>query len=351
MFPSDMPVITPQPSGTEFNELRLPARDQHGVRPLRIAILLAATLCVFAGVACDAPAKAPTPVYLRFTTGIPGAGFHPLGAALARAYAVAFPDVSFEVLESAGSVRNVQAIERGAADLGFSFADVAYAAYTGRLEEEPVPFERLRGIAVLQLTPLHIVVRAHVPIRRIGDLRGHRVGVGPPGSGTALTSELVLRAYGIGANDVVVEHLAFNDAAEQILAGTLDAAFVNGGYPAESVTTVTRAGGHLLPIEGTPIDRLRAEYPFLRPTFIPKDTYPTNADVVPTVGLANVLICHENLDEALVYRLTEGLFEALPALSSERVSLRSMDVEQASATPIPLHDGAARYYREQELFR
>src|SRR5262245_26987408 len=225
--------------------------------------------------ACDAPAPAAAPapaVPLRLTTGSPGAGFHPLGEALARAYRSAFPNFRIEVIESPGSVRNVEAIQRGEADLGFAFADVAYVAFVGRLENGP--FARLRGIAVLQLNPLHLVVRAQSNIAGVDGLRNQRVGVGPPGSGTALTADLVLRAFGIDPKAVRTEFLQFNEASARLGDGRLDAMFVNASYPSESVTMAAKAGARLLAIEGGAVDRLRHDYPFLRLTAIPARTYP-----------------------------------------------------------------------------
>jgi TRAP transporter TAXI family solute receptor len=308
-------------------------------------------LVVLAMAACDTPPVAPPQRLVRLTTGTPGAGFHPLGAALVRQYLTVLPGVAMEVQESAGSVTNVRALQQGSADLGFAFADVAYVAYIGQLEETSTPFDRLRGIAVLQLTPLHVIVRAGAPIEDLTDLRGRRVGVGPAGSGTALTSSLVLSAFSVGAGDFTSERLAFNDAAAQLVEGRLDAAFVNAGYPAAAVEIAARAGGRLLPVRGPAIERLRAAYPFLRLSVIPGGTYPGHPNSIETVGVDTILLCRADLDETLVYDLTRGFFDILPVLSSERESLRLMDVEQAPATPIPLHAGAARYYRERELFR
>lgn len=285
------------------------------------------------------------------TTGLPGAGFHPLGAGLAQGYARALPSISVEVQESPGSVRNVRALHGGSADIGLAFADVAYMAYVGRLAEDPTPFDRLRGIAVLQLTPLHLLVRSGSGVNNIGDLRGHRVGTGPPGSGTALTSELLMRAFGILPQQVSGETLPFNEAAHRLVAGTLDATFVNAGYPSESVEIATRAGATLLAVDGPGVARLRSEYPFLRFTFIPGGTYPGHPDAIRTIGVDSLLICRADLGEDLVYDLTKAFFEVLPQLSTERASLQLMDVDRASATPIPLHRGAARYYRERELTR
>jgi len=317
-----------------------------------VAALAAAfpVACLTAG--ChDAPAERANPTVVHLTSGTPGAGFHPLGAGLARAFAHSVPAIALQVQESPGAVRNVKALQNGTADIGFAFADVAYMAYVGKLEQDAAPFDRLRGIAVLQLTPLHLAVRPGAPIHGVKDLRGRRVGIGPPGSGTALTSRIVLRAFGIASNELQEVLVPFSDVAPRLKNGTLDAAFVNGGYPAESIALATAAGARLLPVDGAPIARLRLEYPFMRLTFIPAATYPGQAAAIPTIGVANLLLCREDLAETLVYELTKGLFEVLPDLSLERISLRMMDIDQAPATPIPLHEGAARYYREIELTR
>jgi hypothetical protein len=136
--------------------------------------------------ACRAPAlSAPRPV-VRLTTGTPGAGFYPLGQALVRAYAQVLPSLDVQILVSAGSVANVETLQRGEADVGLSYADVAYIAFVGRLEGQPQAFDELRGIAVLDLNPFHLVVRANSGIRDAAGLRGRRIGVGLPGSGLGL---------------------------------------------------------------------------------------------------------------------------------------------------------------------
>jgi len=175
--------------------------------------------------------------------------------------------------------------------------------------------------------------------------------MGPPGSGTALTASLILRAFDIDPSSVATELLQFNDASSRLISGQLDAIFVNASYPAESVTIATNAGARLLSIEGPAIDQLRHDYPFLRLTAIPANTYPFHSAAVHTIGVDNLLVCRSDLDEETVHDLTKALFAALPQLASDQVSLRLMDISQAPATPIPLHDGAARYYRERELFR
>jgi hypothetical protein len=299
---------------------------------------------------CAVPETPPPPhPRLRLTTGSPGGGFQPLGASLAAAYRAGRAGFDVEERESAGSVSNVEAIQRGEADVGFAFADVAYTAFIGQLEGSPARFDRLRGIAVLQLSPLHLVVSRASGIRGVRQLRGRRVGVGRTGSGSALTAELVMKAHGIRPRDVRIEALGYNEAAERLAAGSLDALFVDGSYPLDSVAAATRSGSRLLALRGRVIDRLRHDHPFFGNALIPGGVYSGHPSAIHTIGVDNVLVCSSSLEEGVVYELTRRFVEALPSLAAGQQALRFLDLEQAPATPIPLHEGAARYYREREL--
>ncbi len=306
---------------------------------------------VLLGAACAHPPADRPRTRVRFATGTPGAGFYALGDGLAREYRRVLPGLDLEVIESDGAATNIEAIQRGDADIGLSHADVAYLAFTGHLDRSGAPFDRLRGIAMLQLTRVHVVVRPGAGIRRVADLRGRRISLGRPGHGSASTAGLVLAAYGVGLQEVRVERLRYDQAAARLVDGTLDALLVTGTYPLEAVTVATRAGGILLPLDGPAIDRLRGEYPFFSRTVIPGGIYPGHPAAIHTIGVDSLLICRADMDESLAHDLTQRLFEILPTLSSPELSLTSMDLAQASATPIPLHEGAARFYRERELSR
>jgi hypothetical protein len=131
------------------------------------------------------------------------------------------------------------------------------------------------------------------------------------------------------------------------VAGDLDAMFVVGADPVDAVRVATRGGGRVLPLTGPAIERLRHEYPFFRATVIRAGEYQEHSTGIPTIGVENLLVCRRGLDEALVHDLTARVFGALSSIPL----LRTIDLEQAPAVPIPLHDGAARFYRERELFR
>lgn len=317
-------------------------------RTFQCWVFIAGSVVVI-GCGQDRTPAQPALATVRFTTGAPGGGFYPFGSALATAMMAANPALTLELKTSTGAVANVRAIQQGEAEVGFAFADVAYLAYVGQLGDDAKPFDQLRAIAVLQLTPVQLVARAGSDIRSVADLRGRRVGVGPDGSGTALTAQLIFGAFGLNPDLVRTEQLPFNEASKRLVAGSLDAMFDTAMFPAESAARALRAGARLVPIEGEAAERLGREYPFLRMTVLPRDTYPGIA-ATPTVGVDSLIVCRSTLDEDLVHDLTASLFSALPALSSSgRPPL--VELDEAPAASIPLHDGAARYFREQELRR
>ena len=289
---------------------------------------------------------------MRFIIGTPGGGIYPLAAALAREYQASFPDLDIVVNERTAAVNNITTVALGNADLAFGYADVVYAAFVGdaRHSEHP-PSDQIRGLMMLQLAPIHLVVGPHVAVRSIRDLTGLRVGVGQPLSSTQLEAEILLDAHHVDRSRMRLESLPFDVAAERLSRGALDAFFIAASYPAESVRQAMSDGATLLPLDGPVIESLRRESLFLHPTVIPAGTYPGQRVTVHTLGVHNVLVGHRDLDEDLVYKLTRRFFEVLPSLVAQQDSLRLVDLQQAPATPIPLHVGAARYYRERELAR
>jgi TRAP transporter TAXI family solute receptor len=319
-----------------------------GHAPRRATLAIGATVLLAAG--CGQPVPEHPRTRLRFTSGTPGAGFYPLGQGLARGFERLLPGLDVEVHESEGSVSNVDAIQRGVADLGLSYADVAYVAFVGQLEGRS-RFDHLRGIAVLHRTPLHVVVRRGSSIRSIGDLRGQRVGTGFSGSGSALTASLLLKAFGLGVHDVRTESLRYNEAAARLVTGDLDALLVVGGEPLEAVTVATAAGARILPLEGPAIEHLLRADPFFIRASIAKGVYPGHSRAIHTIGVDNLLVCRDDLNEQLVHDLAQRLFEILPDLQGPHAAAGALDLERAPATPIPLHPGAARYYREREISR
>jgi uncharacterized protein len=269
---------------------------------------------------------------------------------LALEYARSLPNIEVRLIDAVGSGGTVSAIQRGDADLGFVLADVAYFANVRLREHAASSGTQLRGMAALQTAPLHVLARRAVAISDIAHLRAPRVGMNAAFSSQSILAELVFGAYGLDVGSLREKPLAANLLADSLANGTLDAAFVTAYYPAQSVTAATKLGAHLLTIDGDVAEGLRQRYPFVRRVSIPAHTYPGQQAAVRTIGVDRLLVCRSDLDELLVHDLTREFLDALPRIfSSLRASTRLMDLAQAAATPIPLHKGAAQYYREREL--
>lgn len=303
------------------------------------AILSAAVLCgCGVGRPSDRPAQESR--VIRFAGGLPDS---PSSLGIKDALEAAFPGTRVEV-QGFGSVENMLALQRDEVDLVLTFADVAYLGYVGRLPGVPQRLDHLRGVATLTTLPFQVVVRGNLPGDSIRSLKGRHVGIGPPGSACPLTADLVLHAFGLSLHDLDVHALPFDSASRALIDGTLDASFYCGVYPYGPVMTAVAGGARLLQITGAPIEQLHADYPYMKMMSIPPGIY-RNADRIRTIGVDGLVATRSPLSESDVYKMTKAFYAALP-----RVNLR-VDPSRAPATSVPLHAGAARYYREQELSR
>jgi TRAP transporter TAXI family solute receptor len=268
-----------------------------------------------------------------------------------EALAASLTNVDVEVVGTNTSVTNVLMLSRREADVAFTFSDAAYMASVGQIPEMPKPFVDIRAIAELPTRALQILVGPRSSIRTISQLRGRHVSLGPPGSGAALTSAFVLSGFGISLDDVTAERLEFREGADKVVSGDLDAAFWNGTFPNTNIAEAIRKGARLLEVAGPDIERFRAEYPFLNPSVIPAGTYPGIDRPIHTVGVDGIVVCRADLDEAIVHEITRAFLEVVMRPGIDLPAVSHMNLSRASSTPIPLHPGAARYYREQELLR
>jgi len=227
---------------------------------------------------------------------------------------------------------------------------------------------------VLQPVPLLMLARPESGIRSVEDVRGHTarmnsevpnlpfrqgwsvpLGLAGPESGplikvTAL-SHLMLAAYGVNPDSIRNRPMPPADAFRELGQGRLDAMFTTILGSAEAISALTATGVRMIPIEGPAVDLLRRQYAFIKPVSIPAGTYAGQTRPHHTVGVDLVIVCRAGLDERLVYALTKAYFDNAPQLDGMAMGQEPVDPERAPSTPIPLHEGAARYFRERELFR
>lgn len=270
--------------------------------------------------------------------------------ALVEHYNRSIPGIVSSLVTIPGSEFVVNALQDGEAELGFAQADVIYTAYRSGTSVQRAPYTSLRAIAVAQHASVFAVVRESSRIRNIADLRGQRVGLDPTGSYGEVYARMVLKAYGLDQQDLSVLHLLPDGLAAGLREATLDAAIFVGSSDA-AITRLNKGTAiRFLGVDRTTINELRGHYPFMTPTTMGDPG--GSAAALQTVGVDNVLVCRGDLTEDLVYHLTKELFaESDRILKQNPTAPPWIDIERAPATPIPLHPGAARYYRERQILQ
>lgn len=305
------------------------------------------------GVALMASAQAQQ--FFRIGTGGTAGTYYPVGGMIANA--VSQPGkIVVTAQASNGSVANVNAISGGSLESGFSQADVATWAQkgTGIYEGKPnVP--GLRLIANLYPESVHVVARKGAGIKTVADLKGKRVALDEPGSGTLVNARLILAAYGVKESDIKPDYIKPNQAGDKMKDGSLDAFFFVGGAPAGAIAELASSGAgiELIPIDGAPAEALRKTSPFFSPDDIPADTYKGVA-AVKTISVGAQWVTSDKADANTVYEITKALYSdaTQKALGAGHAKGKLITKENAvKSAGIPFHPGAEKFYREAGLIK
>lgn len=293
--------------------------------------------------------------FFRIGTGGTAGTYYPIGGMIANA--VSQPGKIVATAQaSSGSLGNVNGIVGGAMESGFSQSDVATWAQkgTGIFEGKPnVP--GLRMIANLYPESLHIVVKKGSGYKSVADLKGKRVALDEPGSGTLINARLVLAAYGLKESDIRPEYIKPNQAGDKMKDGSLDAFFFTGGAPAGAIAELATSGSgiELLPIDGAQADSLRASSPFFAVDSIAADTYKGVA-AVKTLAVGAQWVTSDKADTETVYQITKSLFSEATqkTLAAGHAKGKFITLQNAvQGVGIPYHAGAEKYYREAGVLK
>jgi TRAP transporter TAXI family solute receptor len=302
------------------------------------------------GASCAAPKASPEPTTLVLGTVWPGAAWDRIGQSLATAYTDRLPNVHAVAKASGNLDREIKAFEEGATDLAILDVETAYLAFNAESRDE-APARKLRAVAVLLSTAVQIVARNDADVRRVTDLRGKRVGVGAKGTPTERAARLILQSHGVPFESIRPT-FASGDAAEALRTGNLDALFLYSPFQNPLIAEMAEAGSvRLIPIDRSAIPAIQEQHHFLKATTIPGGTYKNQDDDLLTVGMDVLLVCRQDLAEPLVYDLARTLFESVPQLKKAHASASAIDPDRGPTAAIPLHPGAARYYREREILK
>ena len=311
----------------------------------KIAIALLVSLCT---AACTSGAAAPRSQEITFLSGI-AAGFT---NDLIKRFNVALPQTHIQLQSSSGGVAVVTSVDKGEGQLGLAQSDVTYLAYRRGIEKNQYPHKNLRAIAVLWVNTFYVLVRGDSPFHSIRDLKGKRVGVIQPGRSGEFSTRIVLGAHGMSYADVTPIFEPTDTLMPMLAKGELDAVFSANPLMLDTISTLSQTVPlRLIPIGRAEVNQLRSSYPFLRPVTVAAHKLTGQDRPVDTLGSEWLLVCRSDLSEELVYELTREFFALLPAMARDHGEAALIDPEQAPATPIPLHAGAARYYREREILR
>ncbi len=292
--------------------------------------------------------------FFRIGTGGTAGTYYPVGGLIANAISAnsgnGVEGLVASAVASNGSVANISAIQSGASESGFTQSDVAYWAYSGTgLYEGKGKVEDLRLIATLYPETIHLVARADAGIKSVADLKGKRVSMDEPGSGTIVDARLVLSAYGITEKDIHPEYLKPGPAGERLQDGALDAYFFVGGYPTGAIVELAATNNiTLVPITGPEADKLLSEQKFFSADTVPANTY-KNVGETKTISVAAQWVTSAKQPDDLIYNIVKALYNEAnqKALQAGHAKGKLITLENATTSAgIPFHPGAERYYKE-----
>jgi len=284
---------------------------------------------------------------------------------------------------TAGSVENATEVSSGALESALVQSEIAHWAYGGSWPPAPAcavpppaaqqpgdaaqtspapppsqnpappppgPLKNLRAIAALFPEYVHVVVRAESGIRRLADLKGRRVALGEPGSGTLADARLVLEAAGLSECDLTPSYRRLAQSAEALRRGDIDALILVAGYPVPAVADLASlVKVRLLPLPAGFARALHAKYPFFAGGAIPGATYPGIDKETQSVAVTALWIVRAETPDDLVYAITAALWQPASRRILDGGHPAGRDIVLANALTgfdLPLHPGAARYYRQ-----
>ncbi|HET9580749.1 MAG TPA: TAXI family TRAP transporter solute-binding subunit [Usitatibacter sp.] len=287
-------------------------------------------------------------------TGGTGGVYYPLGGGLAAILTKYVPGLEATAEVTAGSIANLQLIGGGKSELGFTMADSAWDAYNG-FDKFSGRKVALRTLAVFYPNRMHVVTIEGTGINKFTDLKGHRISTGAPASGTEIMSMRLLEAFGLDPNkDVTRERLSVAESVNAVKDRKIDALFWVGGVPTPSITDLAATPGIKIKLidHGDGAENMRKKYgPIYVKNRILANAYPGDDRDTTNVDVWNLLVVPENADENLVYQITRTLFEKKEELVKVHKDAAFLELanQTPSASPLPYHPGALKYFRERGL--
>lgn len=291
--------------------------------------------------------------FINVLTGGTSGVYYPLGVALSQIYGKAIPGSKTAVQATKASAENLNLLQTGRGEVGISLGDAVSDAWNGNEEAGfKTPLKKLRTIAALWPNYIHFVATADSGIKSLADIKGKRISVGAPKSGTELNVRAILKAANISHKDFAkVEYLSYAESVELMKNKQLDVTLLSSGLGVAALRDL--AVSQKVVFLTIPEDIVaKINDPAFVVGVIPAKTYEGQDKDVTTISVQNYLITHEGVSTDTVYAMTKSMFENLDQMAAAHSAGKSIKKENGPKNPpTPLHPGAEKYYREAGLIK
>ncbi|WP_136799134.1 MULTISPECIES: TAXI family TRAP transporter solute-binding subunit [Desulfosediminicola] len=289
------------------------------------------------------------------TGGVTGV-YYPTGGAIARLVNKGKKEhgIRATVESTGGSIYNLNAIRSGELDMGVAQSDWQYHAYHGTSKfEEAGPNKDLRAVFSVHPEPFTVVARADSGVKNFTDLKGKRVNIGNPGSGQRGTMDVVMTQLGWTLDDFkLASELKPAEQSKALCDNKVDAIIYTVGHPNGSIQEATTAcDSVLVNVDGPKIEELVAEKDYYRIATIPGGMYRGSDEDTTTFGVGATFVSSANVPEEVIYNVVKAVFENFDQFKKLHPAFANLKKEEMikDGLSAPLHDGAAKYYKEAGL--
>ena len=293
-------------------------------------------------VAFTAPAQAQE---LRIGTASQGGAFYPVGQAISSLVNKYADGLTMGPVVTQGSVQNPRLVNKGEVDIGITNNNLAVFANKGAAMYKKGGKMNLRALGSLHFSVLHMMTLKSSPINGIADLKGKRVAVGPAGGGTIVMLKQVLGLHGMKFEDITPSFLSYGDGFSQLADGNVDAAFALSGYPAGAVMQA-RANKELkyIRMSDEVMKKALGKYKNYNEVNMTKDIYKTPGDA-GMLGVNNMLVTNASMDADTAYKITKAIYDNMDEFRANNEHAKQIVPERSKTLKIPLHPGAAKYFK------
>ncbi|QMV63378.1 TAXI family TRAP transporter solute-binding subunit [Pseudomonas berkeleyensis] len=288
------------------------------------------------------------PTFINVLTGGTSGVYYPIGVAMSQIYGNNIEGAKTSVQATKASVENLNLLQSGRGEIAFALGDSVEDAWNG-VEDAgfKAPLTRIRAIAATYPNYIQIVASKESGIKTLEDLKGKRISVGAPKSGTELNARAIFEAAGLSYKDMGrVEFMPYAESVELIKNRQLDATLQSSGLGMAAIRDLAS----MVPITFVAIPEevvAKIDSQAYQAKVIPAGTYDGQDQDVPTAAIVNLLVSHEKVSDDVAYQMTKLLFDNLPRLRTAHSASNDISLEAATeALPIPLHPGAERFYKE-----